>query len=685
MGCFASKETTAISSPATQSDGHVSIAGDASSKLANVEHVKQKQGQQSAPLPGPAGPGSPAVGPVIADRARLEINQANRQSHDANASNPFKEAPVMQRVKGILQDLTVISTEGPDACAEAVNLLHSRLEGVACVSLSACTTRPGVSVLVAAQGLGADVLLQQQQLVCSGSQWSAGSFAGKAEPLQVMYQTVVSDEQAAALPQDWAQQYHTVGFKTFMAVPVTSHGSLMGVLNFASSQASAFHEYWWEPVLSIVCTGLIPMLRNQLVSSLCELMATLDSTTNMSHFVITLLHGACSLLESYTNLSLGLRLGLLSPDGQQALLLQVKGAGGSSGSSNRSRNPAEQPGSAARQTPSVALLGSPGAAGDSGQIDGDMKVVCIAARNTLMLDALNRGVARFVRNTAAYLEGVSEPSHDVFVDEDDVVSSIVVAPLLVAGTPYGALYITHNMPTTDNTAMSKRKAAVMALGGLLQRLLVHHPLGQSSKAWEDALAQAKGRSSSGRLAPATPRLPDAGESGTYVWGPASSAEQAQSPSGVSSVASAGTSGFRLQQSAPARPMREPVATSSIVEMLRQQVQRSNDKQRDMEYVKELQLHKLLGKGGFGSVFAGTWKGSSAAIKVMYVQQHERQLMKNAMEMAVLTTIRHPNIVRVYACLTDMVEEGGRVDKSQMPSQENIKQVYLVFIAFILVA
>jgi hypothetical protein len=38
--------------------------------------------------------------------------------------------------------------------------------------------------------------------------------------------------------------------------------------------------------------------------------------------------------------------------------------------------------------------------------------------------------------------------------------------------------------------------------------------------------------------------------------------------------------------------------------------------------------------------------------------HERQLMKNAMEMAVLTTIRHPNVVRVYAVYTDMVEEAG---------------------------
>lgn len=46
------------------------------------------------------------------------------------------------------------------------------------------------------------------------------------------------------------------------------------------------------------------------------------------------------------------------------------------------------------------------------------------------------------------------------------------------------------------------------------------------------------------------------------------------------------------------------------------------------------------------------------VQVMYVTLHERQLMKSAMEMAVLTSIQHPNIVRVYACLTDLVEEAG---------------------------
>ncbi len=46
------------------------------------------------------------------------------------------------------------------------------------------------------------------------------------------------------------------------------------------------------------------------------------------------------------------------------------------------------------------------------------------------------------------------------------------------------------------------------------------------------------------------------------------------------------------------------------------------------------------------MYKGSWKGSIAAVKVMYARQHERQAMKDALEMAVLTTVSHPNIIQV---------------------------------------
>lgn len=85
------------------------------------------------------------------------------------------------------------------------------------------------------------------------------------------------------------------------------------------------------------------------------------------------------------------------------------------------------------------------------------------------------------------LQGVSEPAHDVFVEDEDIVSSIVVVPLLVDSRQFGGLHVTHEQPWSEGPGFSKAKELLVGLGGLLQRQLAQHEAGQPGAAWTDLL------------------------------------------------------------------------------------------------------------------------------------------------------------------------------------------------------
>ena len=50
--------------------------------------------------------------------------------------------------------------------------------------------------------------------------------------------------------------------------------------------------------------------------------------------------------------------------------------------------------------------------------------------------------ARFVRDTAAFLQNARDPARDVFTHASAAVASVCCVPLLVGDTPFGALYLT---------------------------------------------------------------------------------------------------------------------------------------------------------------------------------------------------------------------------------------------------
>jgi hypothetical protein len=77
---------------------------------------------------------------------------------------------------------------------------------------------------------------------------------------------------------------------------------------------------------------------------------------------------------------------------------------------------------------------------------------------------------------------------------------------------------------------------------------------------------------------------------------------------------------------------------------------------DYEWMKDLHITDVIGKGGFGIIYKGVLNDMTVAVKIMYNQKDNHQLMKEALEIAVLKNMTHPNIVALYAYMVDMVQD-----------------------------
>ena len=76
---------------------------------------------------------------------------------------------------------------------------------------------------------------------------------------------------------------------------------------------------------------------------------------------------------------------------------------------------------------------------------------------------------------------------------------------------------------------------------------------------------------------------------------------------------------------------------------------------NIDFEEEVVLEELIGSGGFGSVYKGTWRSAEVAIKLMYgvfENENSRELENFAQEVTVLSRLHHPHIIEFYgACLT----------------------------------
>ncbi|KAG1656211.1 hypothetical protein FOA52_011341 [Chlamydomonas sp. UWO 241] len=75
----------------------------------------------------------------------------------------------------------------------------------------------------------------------------------------------------------------------------------------------------------------------------------------------------------------------------------------------------------------------------------------------------------------------------------------------------------------------------------------------------------------------------------------------------------------------------------------------------MSELDDVTITGVLGEGGFAKVFRGTRHGLVVAIKVVIdTGANEKSVIKNAHEIAIMSTLSHPHVTQAYLCLTDIL-------------------------------
>ncbi|GFR44347.1 hypothetical protein Agub_g5564, partial [Astrephomene gubernaculifera] len=70
-------------------------------------------------------------------------------------------------------------------------------------------------------------------------------------------------------------------------------------------------------------------------------------------------------------------------------------------------------------------------------------------------------------------------------------------------------------------------------------------------------------------------------------------------------------------------------------------------------LEDLEVYDELGRGGYGTVYRALYKGQLAAVKVVCDRDCDNGSLNGALELALLTSISHPNIIQIHTYYADV--------------------------------
>ncbi|KIY97123.1 hypothetical protein MNEG_10840 [Monoraphidium neglectum] len=485
---------------------------------------------------------------------------------------------------------------------------------------------PGCALLLAMHGDGAAAL--ERHTVMRGPAWSAARLAGEGAPALECIRDVAATKPEAPLAPDVQLLHAQAGIRSFVSVAIGPAGDPFGTLLLGRRQPNAFDDHWSAIWPTAVATGLLCHVRPAPVARAVRMLRTIDEAADPVSAISAALQSGARFMRDTTNIAMGARLALLDgPSMGSALIFESVRADAAASRTPACRLPA---GSANSSCRSVLLPADPAA---------DVTVRELPLSNTLLASAVSLRKARFVKDCASYIQNCPTPARDVFTHASHLVSSLVVVPLLVEDRALGALYFTQDAPcdfsniqdallgfvhAVTPTLHSKLSGQMAELRALMTEVISRRrsSLGTSAVQSSDKLL---------RHAPGGGGANSGGNSGSSE---ATSCDLETHDADVTIIASAGP-----PSSASARLSKvssRQLCTEAMLKVLQQEIRKGRRRSAELAACADLVTRELIGRGGFGCVYKGTWHTIPAAIKIMNCRKTNSEAVSDAMEMAVLS-------------------------------------------------
>ncbi|KAI8470348.1 MAG: kinase-like domain-containing protein [Monoraphidium minutum] len=529
----------------------------------------------------------------------------------ARARGPRDEdvdvSSLLEEVDALQQRLALVAPGSPllalpEAAALLAEWLAADLVGVyAFTRGDGSGGGPPCSVLLAAEGSACAADLPRCCLLAAGGKRAAAPGVGGACAF-----SVADAARGPAPGVHGVRPLHlATGLRRFDQVLLGPPSAPLGALLVATRDPSALPA-GWPLLLRAASTGLLHHLAHPQAEAAAALLSEVHATADPLAAAGVLLRGAARFMQAAANLRVSPRLALLRDGCAEAVLLELPRGGA-----------------------------------------GPVAASHLPLEHTLLASALARQQARFVKDCGHYMQSCRDIARDVFSRASDLVASVVVVPLIgPGGASLGGLYLASDAPCGFTDVQGPLLSLVHTMAQSVEprfREMADAALHEAAGCCCDQPRHPSSDGSSCTTSTATGAAASAG-AGTTSCGPLPPPPPLQRPlSNASQLSAAAT--------AP-RPN-----TCAMVALLQREVRAGWRRSQEATAAagRALALEARLGRGGFGSVWRGAWHGAPAAVKVLRPAGDERRAAQDAVEAAVLSMAAHPNIVALYAALTDMVE------------------------------